>query len=139
MHINLPPAIVSKSQLDGLVEEVRLNKKSEQLDAFKKSNEALFTQNLTTSEITNGLQSLTEPGNIVVCTLAQQPDNDFLNELIAWFRQNIKSTLVLEVQIDPFIIGGILIRTPQRMYDWTWQEVLTQTKPKLINMVRHGS
>ena len=50
---------------------------------------------------------------------ATPPSLTFLNKLVAWLRSNIHPQLLIKVGLEPSIVGGCIVRTTNKQFDFT--------------------
>lgn len=69
-------------------------------------------------------------------TLAALPNRNQRETLVKWFRNNAKSQLLLSFVADRNLGGGIVIRTPNRIFDYTWKRQLVENRDKIAEITR---
>jgi len=50
---------------------------------------------------------------------ATPPSLTFLNKLVSWLRSNIHPQLLIKVGLEPSIVGGCMVRTTNKQFDFT--------------------
>jgi len=54
--------------------------------------------------------------------IAFEPSNDFLVELDKWFKEKVKRKMILDIEINPKIIGGVKIEYQGRWRDYSLEK-----------------
>jgi F0F1-type ATP synthase delta subunit len=55
----------------------------------------------------------------IIIEIAFEPTADFILKLKNWFWQNVKKNLVLDIKVNPKIIGGAKIYYEGKYFEWT--------------------
>ena len=69
--------------------------------------------------------------------LAAMPNRAQRITLVDWFRTNITPHLLVSFVADRNLGGGIVVRTPNHVLDFTWKQQLLGARGKLAEVVRH--
>lgn len=97
----------------------------------------------TTIAITGDIQNLIESVEAMThwptlhLELATATDKSQKIELVHWFRGNLAPTLLFQFSFDPELIGGLIVRTPAREYDWSFRNRLLANAPNLKEVISH--
>ncbi len=139
MQLKLPDAIQTEGALQALLEALQAKHPHEAqasiLKLFWEANPKISPDENYRKTLVEQMEKIVTDSEKVTISLAQIPDSEFLTELVVWFRSNVKPYLVLEVQVEPILVGGMVLRTREHIYDWSLQRQLTQTKPKLTELL----
>ncbi len=139
MLIKLPHKITKISQVEGLIIDLKSGEyKSQGSEAFFEANPRVSKETQAVKMIVEYLETILAKPTQLFITLAQTPDEDFEAELVAWARANISDNILLSIDVNPMLTGGMVIRSPQRIYDYSWSNILGGKKDKLIELVGHG-
>jgi hypothetical protein len=68
--------------------------------------------------------------------LAAMPNRTQRAALVDWFRNNTTPHLLLSFVADRNLGGGVVIRTPNHVFDYTWKQELMAGREKLAGIVR---
>jgi hypothetical protein len=68
--------------------------------------------------------------------LAALPNRTQRVALVEWFRNNTNQQLLLSFVADRNLGGGIVVRTPNRVFDFTWKQELVGARDKLAGILR---
>lgn len=139
MQLKLPEEIQTEADLLVLLEALQAKRPHEAqaslLKLFWEANPKISSDENYRKTLVEQMKKIVEDSEKVTVSLAQAPDTEFLTELVGWFRSNVKPYLVLDVQVEPMLIGGMVLRTREHIYDWSLQCQLTETKPKLTELL----
>lgn len=149
----LPASIVSKVDLSRLVSEVeRLDnelttaevraKTGAQQQAAPVLSEALvefFAQNKITlgashqrSELIGQLRLLKDTAPVLHMTFAVSADRESLQQLALWLRQSIHPQALVAVGLQPALVAGVYLRTPNHVHDFSLRAKLKGSHDLLI-------
>jgi hypothetical protein len=68
--------------------------------------------------------------------LAALPNRTQRQQLVDWFRNNATSKVLLSFVADRNLGGGIVVRTPNRVFDFTWKQELVAGRDKLAGILK---
>lgn len=139
MHLKLPEEVQTQLDLQALLGALRAKRpqatQASLLNLFWQINPKISTDENYRSLLLEQMEKILESSEKVTISLAQSPDSEFLSELVGWLRANVNPYLVVDIQIDPMLVGGLVLRTREHIYDWSLQRQLVQTKPKLTELL----
>lgn len=150
----LPPTVVSRLDVSRLVREVEqvdntmttaaVRSKigadeqpappvSETLNEFLTQNSLSLTNGHERAELVKQLRLLKDEVPIIHMTFAVPADRESLAELAAWLRQSIHPQAVIAVGLQPALIAGVYVRTPNHVHDFSMRAALSGGHGILIN------
>ncbi len=68
--------------------------------------------------------------------LAALPNQTQREVLVTWFRTNVSPALLLSFVADRNLGGGLVVRTPNRVFDFTWKQQLIAGRTKLAGILK---
>jgi hypothetical protein len=68
--------------------------------------------------------------------LAALPNRTQRQQLVDWFRNNASSKVLLSFVADRNLGGGLVVRTPNRVFDFTWKQELVAGRDKLAGILK---
>jgi len=68
--------------------------------------------------------------------LAALPNRTQRQQLVDWFRNNATPKVLLSFVADRNLGGGIVVRTPNRVFDFTWKQELAAGRDKLAGILK---
>jgi len=160
MEIKLPTSIVSLNDLMDLIAEIssylswynhqqiksKVSKKASK-DQYNLSPTAanLIRDSLANKQITSKdiesliakLKQLKDKSTTVTITLAAIPSPGIKKTLTSWCRDNISDKALINFNFNREILGGMVIKTNNHIYDWSIRRQLIASKDKLAEALSH--
>jgi len=147
----LPPNVVSKVDLARMVNDfervdgeltdasiraggatVPLPPLSEQLEQFLTLNKLEVTDERTRTELIKQLRSLKDVVPIIHMTFAVPADRESLQELAQWLRSSVHPHAVIGVGLQPALVAGVYVRTPNHVHDLSIRGKLESSRSVLV-------
>jgi len=141
----LPPNVVTKIDVSHLVSELeRIDDElttasvraqtgvnvqvtptlSEQLNGFLVQNQITLTTGPQRSELIKQLRLLKDSAPIIHMTFAVEADRESLQLLAQWLRSSVHPQAVIAVGLQPALIAGVYLRTPNHVKDLSLRAML---------------
>lgn len=114
---NTPPRITRL--LGGLAQDNRLNLLQEKDRQFIKAE----------------LQRMLKEAPNLHISFAAEPSPRALERILSWLRENIHPETMVVVGLQPGIAAGMVLRTPNRIFDLSMQAHLKKQEPYLIKLI----
>ena len=92
---------------------------SRQLADFLQINDIDIKNGEDRSRLLHDARHLKIAAPVVHVTFATSADNDELTKIIDWVRQSVHPMAVLAVGLQPSLIGGVYIRTTNKVFDFS--------------------
>jgi hypothetical protein len=73
---------------------------------------------------------------VVHVMLAALPNRSQRETLVNWFRNSATPQLLVSFVADRNLGGGIVVRTPNHVYDYTWKQQLLAGREKLAGILK---
>jgi F0F1-type ATP synthase delta subunit len=124
----LPPSVVSKSDVMRLVSEV------EQLDLLT-VNGMKIDDERQRSELISLLRQLKDNAPVIHMTFATTADQESLSKIADWLRQSIHPQSLMVIGLQPDLVGGVYIRTPNHVHDLSLRAQLAKSRHLLVEAV----
>jgi len=151
----LPPSTASKIEMARLVHEVEwidheltttsvrskagIHKHvepvfSEQLRDFLDENKVSLIElsGRDRDQLIKQLRLLKEKAPVIHMTFATTADSESLQQLIAWVRESIHPQAIVAVGMQPALVAGVYIRTPNRVHDLSLRSQLEGSHDVLV-------
>jgi len=149
--ITLPPTLTSKVDMARLLREIeavdadlesqkvrgagaagyRLPAISDNLDEFLTANQIDLADDDQRAACRHQLKLFKEKAPVVHLTFSTAIDPQSKAALVAWIRQEIQPLALIEVGLQPALIGGVYVRTPTHVYDLSMRS-LFQSKTDIL-------
>lgn len=152
----LPPSVVSKSDVMRLVSEVeqldadltaaairaKAGAPSEARPVLSDQLEDLLTVNgmkiddeRQRSELISLLRQLKDNAPVIHMTFATTADQESLSKIADWLRQSIHPQSLMVIGLQPDLVGGVYIRTPNHVHDLSLRAQLAKSRHLLVEAV----
>lgn len=147
----LPPNVVSKVDLARMVSDlervddemttagiraggaaVPMSAMSEQLESFLNLNSIQITDDHQRMDLIQHLRKLKDSVPIIHMTFATQADRDSLQQLAQWLRTEIHPQAVIGVGLQPGLVAGVYVRTPNHIHDLSIRGRLESSRGVLV-------
>lgn len=106
---------------------------SEQLADFLKKNEFGLDNGRVRSELIEQLHLLKENIPVFHMTFAVEADQESLQKLVEWIRESVHPQAVIAVGLQPGLIAGVYLRTPNHVHDLSLRNTLETQHGLLVN------
>jgi hypothetical protein len=149
----LPPSVVSRVDVSRLVTEVervdgeltaaavrtKLSDSeqptpvlSEQLTDFLAQNQLALTDSHERSRIVKELRLLKNKVPVIHMTFAVTADPESLGQLAAWVRASVHPQAVISVGLQPSLVAGVYLRTPNHVHDLSLKAKLASSRGVMV-------
>jgi len=153
VDFTLPPTVVSKLDLSRMVTEVERHDNdmtaasvrsendngevaipvlSQQLTDFLSQNELSLSDSGARSDLIKELRLLKDTVPVIHMTFAVSADPESLQQLAAWLRASIDPKAVISVGLQPSLVAGVYLRTPNRVHDLSLRGLLSGQHELLV-------
>lgn len=149
----LPPTLVSKLDVSRLVNEVeRIDNElttaavrekagaaqqvipamSEQLTDFLAQNQLSLDDSHARSQLIGQMRQMKDKLPIIHMTFAVEADRESLGELANWLRKEVHPQAVIAVGLQPALVAGVYLRTPNHIHDLSLRAKLQGSRELLV-------
>lgn len=98
---------------------------SDQLREFLEQNQCLFEQSRDRSALISELKKLKSSAPVIHMTFAVEADPESLSQLVGWLRESVSPQALIDVGLQPGLIGGVHLRTTNRIHDLSLRGALS--------------
>lgn len=105
---------------------------SRQFADFLSENKLIITTSQERAALLKQLRLLKEHILVIHMTFAVDADHDSLAKLTQWLRASISRQAVIEVGLQPALIAGVSVRTPNHIHDLSMREVIKKNHGLLV-------
>jgi len=99
---------------------------------FLEQNKLTFDGSNERSALIKQLQLLKEKVPVIHMTFAVKADAESLQKLVAWVRESIHPQAVIEVGLQPALVAGVYLRTPNKVHDLSVRALLAGRHEPLV-------
>jgi len=86
-------------------------------------------------ELLTHLRGLKLP--VVHVTMAALPNHTQRASLVDWFRSQINPEMLVAFVADRNLGGGVMVRTPNHVLDYSWRQQLVDGRDKLAGIIKN--
>lgn len=114
---------------------------SDQLREFLTQNGVNIGNSQQRTSLVKELRQMKDSVPVIHMTFAVAADPESLQQLVAWLRQSVHRQAVIEVGLQPALIAGVYLRTPNRVQDLSLRGALKGGHDLLVKELGalHGS
>jgi len=105
---------------------------SDRLREFIEQNTVALEDSRTRTDTIKSLRSLKEKVPVIHMTFASVAEPESLQLLTRWLRTSIHPQAVLEVGLQPSLVAGVYLRTPNHVHDFSLRAVLESQRDLLV-------
>jgi F0F1-type ATP synthase delta subunit len=109
---------------------------SDNLRALAVNNHIDLHDDKDCQQLQNQLNELKNNMIVIHISFTADPETAILHKIVTWLRQEIDPKIVIQVGLQPSIAAGIIIRTPNRQFDFSLRQHLYKQKAKLIEAIK---
>lgn len=111
--------------------EVRQPTLTEQMSDFLSQNELKIDSGKARIDLIKELRTLKDTVPIIHMTFAVTADPESLQEIAQWLRTTINPRAVIAVGLQPSLVAGVYVRTPNHVHDLSLRQMLRAGRGKL--------
>lgn len=97
---------------------------SEQLNDFLSQNDVSLNDSKQRSELIRKLRHLKDTVPVLHMTFSVTADRESLEKLAQWVRKTIHPQAVIDVGLQPGLVAGVYLRTPNHVHDFSLRKML---------------
>ena len=112
--------------------QIALPRMSRLLEALATDNSRNLLQPADRQEIYQFLNTIEKTAPSIHISFASDPSAAFVAKLVTWLRSNIHPQTLLQIGLQPTIAAGCIVRTPNKSFDLSLRQNLTNQRAKLI-------
>lgn len=155
----LPSALIGRVDLARLIREVEtvdgeletqkvkshgnvtyhLPTMSQSLSDFIEINTVDLTDDKARMHLKEQLKKLKDKAPVVHMTFATAAEPEALGELVAWLRTEVHPQALVSVGLQPALIGGVYVRTPNHVYDFSMRALMHDKRAVIVKQLEELS
>lgn len=108
---------------------------SEQLRNVAIDNQIDLKNTKACEDLLKELDTIKDNAPSVHVSFPVEPSTEILHNLIGWFRKEIDPHVIIQVGIQPTIAAGIILRTPNKQFDFSLRKHLYKNRKKLAEAI----
>ena len=153
-HYTLPSSLITRNDLRRLIVELEVVDSelitksihertghgsghqlhlSDTLNSLVETNSLDIYHQESRTDLLNQLRHLKDHAPVVHMTFASTPRQDVLSRLVGWLREKIDSQAVINVGLQPGLIGGVHVRTRNKVFDMSIRSQLANSRQAIVD------
>jgi hypothetical protein len=149
--LKLPPVVADKQAVLTLLKElelfdeasrqahlrsgVKIPTPAEHILLFAELNDLDLRKTTDRATALEGLDSLLHEAPTVHVSFAADPPREVLEKMVDWLRRESGRTVLLTVGLQPTLAGGCTVKTPTRLFDFSFRQRLDDGKKILAELI----
>lgn len=105
------------------------------LSTLAQDNRLNLLQNGERAFLKQELETILKQAPNLHISFAAEPSPKILEQIIAWLRENIHPEALVIVGLQPNIAAGMVLRTPNKIFDMSMQSYLKRQEPYLVKLI----
>lgn len=86
-------------------------------------------------ELSEGLSQLQAKAPQIHITFASEASAKATEQILTWLRRNIHPQVLLQIGLQPAIAAGCVLRTPNKLFDFSLRSHLDKQKQYLVQLI----
>jgi G3E family GTPase len=113
-------------------QEVHLPAVSQSMADFAELNKLDMTDDRALTTLRSWLQQLKDHAPVVHMTFATEADPESLQKVVGWLREQAHPQTLLSVGLQPALVMGAYLRTPNHVHDFTVRALLKNRRDIIV-------
>ena len=149
-ELQLPPTVVTRADISRLASELEfvdnellsariratgqaaIPTVSDALTDFLSINKLAIDDDHQRTALIKQVQLLKDKAPTIHMTFAVPADRESLQELAVWVRENVNKQAMLSVGLQPSLVAGVYLRTPNHVHDLSIRAALANSRGVLV-------
>lgn len=153
-EFGLPPSVASRADMTRLVRELelvddeleaqkarrqgesghyRLPNMSQALNDFLTLNKVDVADDHIRMDLKARLRKLKDHAPVLHMTFASETDPESMGQLMAWVRRELHPQALVSVGVQPSLIGGVYVRTPNHVHDFSLRAHMKDSRKIIVD------
>lgn len=112
--------------------QAALPKTSRSLEALAGNNNLNLLMPSDRKQLNQFLRSVATKAPVIHMSFAADPSATFTAKIVAWLRTNVHPYALLQLGLQPTIAAGCILRTPNKVFDFSLRSRFTDQRALLI-------
>ena len=119
-------------------EKVTAPKTSRMLEETAETNKLNLLDSANRDQLKKTLEEIHDHAPVAHISFASDPQAAFLHKIITWFRKEVHPLLLLQIGLQPSIAAGCILRTENKMFDFSLRRHLNDNRNALADKIKTG-
>lgn len=89
------------------------------------------------SKLIKALEEFAAKASFVNITLAAPAPASLRQAIVSWFRQNVRSDLLVDFNFNATMLGGMAVRYGSHVFDWSFKRQILANRSKFPEILRN--
>ena len=89
------------------------------------------------AQLIKALEEFAAKALFVSVTLAAPASASLRQAIVGWFRQNVRSDLLVDFNFNATMLGGMVVRYGSHVFDWSFKRQVLANRSKFPEILRH--
>lgn len=89
------------------------------------------------SKLIKALEQFAAKASFVSITLAAPASASLRQSIVSWFRQNVRSDLLVDFNFNATMLGGMVVRYGSHVFDWSFKRQILANRSKFPEVLRN--
>jgi hypothetical protein len=116
----------------GSNEGYHLPNTSRALNDFLEANKIDIANDHARMELRTSLRKLKDHAPVVHLTFATEADPESLQKVVGWIRRELHPQALINVGLQPSLIGGVYVRTPNHVHDFSIRAYMKNSREIIV-------
>lgn len=116
--------------------ETKLPPLSQSTTDFLELNEVKITNEKSLETVRQKINTIEDRLPAVHMTFASEIDSESLQQLVTWLRTEIHPQVLINTSIQPNLIGGVYLRTPDHVHDFSIKTLLMGQRQLIVKQLK---
>lgn len=121
-----------KARREGESGRYRLPNMSQVLNDFLTINKLDIMNDRVRMDLKSQLRKLKEHAPVLHMTFATEADPESLQQLAAWIRRELHPLALISVGLQPSLVGGVYLRTPNHVHDFSLRNHMKDSRQLIV-------
>ncbi len=102
------------------------------LTEFLELNKLMIDASRDRTNLVKQLKLLKDNVPVIHLTFATEADTESLQQLASWVRSSLHPQAVISVGLQPGLVAGVYVRTPNKVHDFSMRSLLEKQRSVLV-------
>lgn len=116
----------------GKTEGYHMPNMSRALSDFLETNKIDTANDHVRMALTTQLRKLKDHAPVIHMTFATDADPESLQQLVTWMRSELHPQALLSVGLQPSLVGGVYVRTPNHVHDFSVRAHMKDSRKLIV-------
>jgi len=138
-HIHLELRLFNDKAMQSIMrheDPVKYPAISDRLRALASENQIDLRDTKACESLLARLEDLKSNAPAVHISFPVDPSVEVLQKLIVWLRKEVDPRIIIQVGLQPTIAAGIVLRTPNKQFDFSLRRHLYKNRDKLLEVLK---